>query len=98
MRWVSSRCSGVNFLRRADRASKFNCVPRNFGDHMFERGQHSYRIQIIVIAKVSDAEKLSFHLRLSVGHDCAKLLAEALANGGGIGASRRSDGSQRGRR
>jgi hypothetical protein len=29
---------GVNFLRRAHRASKLHRLPGNFGDHMFERG------------------------------------------------------------
>ena len=48
---------------------------------MFECGQHSYRVQIIVVTNVRDTEKLSFHLRLSVGHDRAKLVAEAFANG-----------------
>jgi hypothetical protein len=47
---------------------------------------------------VGDAEKLALHFRLSVGHDGAKLLAEAFADGGGISAGGRSDGRQRGRR
>ena len=64
---------------------------------MFQRGQNANRVQIIVVADVSDAEKLSLHFRLSVGHDRAKLVAEAFADGGGIGAGRGSDGSQRGR-
>src|SRR4030081_2108547 len=88
---------GIDFLCRAHRASELNRLPRGFGDYMFESGQHSHRVQIIVVANVSDAEKLSLHLRLSVGHDRTKLLAEAFANGGGIGAGRRSDCRERGR-
>src|SRR4029077_10224085 len=84
----------INFLRRAHRTAKLDLVPCGFRDYMFEGGQHSHRVQIIVVANVSDAEKLSLHFSLSVGHDRAKLLAEAFADGGGIG---RSDGGQRGR-
>jgi hypothetical protein len=84
-------------LRRADRASKLHGSTRGFGYYVFEGGQNSHRVQIIVVTNVSDAEKLSFHFRLSVGHDRAKLLAEKSANGGGIGAARGGDGSQRGR-
>ena len=69
--------SGVNFLRGAHRASKLDRLPRNFGDHMFERSQYSHRVQIIVVANVSDAEKLPFQLRISIGHDRAKQRAGA---------------------
>src|SRR6267378_7087437 len=88
---------GIDLLCRAHRASELNRLPRGFGDYMFEGGQHSHRVQIIVVADVSDAEKVSLHLGLSVGHDRAKLLAEEFANGSGIGPRRRSDGSQCGR-
>src|ERR1019366_8632008 len=87
----------VNFLRRADCASKLDRFPRSFGDYMFECGQHAHRVQIIVVTNVRDAEKLSLHLGLSVGYDRAKLVAEAFADGRGIYAGRGSDGSQRGR-
>src|SRR6202171_2201585 len=87
----------VDFLRCTHRASKVDLAPHSLGDYMFEGGQHSHRVQIIVVTNVSNAEKLSLHLRLPVGHDRAKLLAEAFANGGGIRAGRRSHGGQRGR-
>ena len=88
----------VDFLRRSHGASKLNCLPRGLGDYMFECGQHSHRVEIIVITNMSDAKKLPFHLRVAIGYDRAKLLAKALANGRGIAPRRRSNRRQRGRR
>src|SRR5208283_3826102 len=85
----------VNFLRRANCRSKLHRPSRDFGDHLFQRGQHSHCVQIIVVTNVSDAKKLSLQVCISVGHDRAKLLAEAFANGGGVSSSGRNDGRKR---
>src|SRR6202030_387702 len=62
----------IDSLRRAHRGSKLDFGRRGFGDYMFEGSEHSHRVQIVVVADVSDAEKLPLHFRLSVGHDRAK--------------------------
>src|ERR1700704_4578229 len=84
----------VDFLRCLQSASKVNRLPSSFCDHVLKRGQHSNRIQIIVIAEVGDAEKLSFQLCISIGHDCAKFLSEEFANRCGVGSRGSRDCSE----
>ena len=71
----------INLLRRPYRPSKLNFLSGGFCDYVFECRQYTHRVQIIVVANVGNAEKLSLQVRISVGHDRAKLFAEEFANG-----------------
>src|SRR5271155_1884175 len=99
----ASRTPCVDFLRRAHGDSKLNFLlysirrSLSFGDDLLQRRQYPDRVEIIVVTNVGDAKKLAFHLRLSVGHDRAKLFAEAFADDVGICAGGRGNGGERSR-
>ncbi len=84
------------FLRCSHCASKLDFLAGEIGDHLFQRSQHSDRVEIVVIADVRNAKKLAFHLSLAVGDDRSKLIAEMLADGRRVDGFRSGHRGQRG--
>ena len=46
----------IHFLRRSNGRAEFDLSAGQIPDHLFGRGQHSHRVEVIVIADVRDAE------------------------------------------
>src|ERR1044071_1303581 len=67
----------IDLLCGPQSSSKFY-RPAHLGKHLLQRANRGNRIQIVVITKMGNAEKLPLHLSLSVGHNRAKVIAECL--------------------
>src|ERR1700746_2177128 len=84
----------VDYLGRSESRAQFY-FSSDFHQHMLKRADDGDGVQIVVKAKVGDAEKLPFHLALPVGDDCAETAAQFFGNLAGVDPIRRSYGRER---